>query len=96
MSVPTLAIEENAKPRLPRGVRLRHDQTRGEWTLLAPERVLKADPIAVEILQRCNGEKTLREIVDELAAAFTAERSRVEADVRTLLAQLATKRMIDL
>ncbi len=29
------------RPRLPRGVRLKHDEVRNEWLLLAPERVLK-------------------------------------------------------
>ena len=53
--------DEEAKPRLPKGVRLRHDEMRGEWLLLAPERVLKADAIAVEILKRCTGERSIRE-----------------------------------
>ena len=30
-----------ARPRLPRGVRLKHDDVRDEWLLLAPERVLE-------------------------------------------------------
>jgi coenzyme PQQ biosynthesis protein PqqD len=87
---------EDAKPRLPKGVRLRHDETRGEWLLLAPERVLKADPIAVEILKRCTGERTIRAIVDDLAETFTADRAQIDADVRALLADLAAKRVLDL
>ena len=88
--------DDNAKPRLPKGVRLRRDETRGEWLLLAPERVLKADPIAVEILKRCTGERTIRDIVDDLAATFMAERERIDQDVRALLADLARKRVLDL
>lgn len=89
-------ISGEARPRLPRGVHLKHDDTRGEWLLLAPERVLKTNPIAVEILKRCDGNATLSEIVDDLAAQFKAERARVETDVRTLLGELAAKRMVDL
>lgn len=85
-----------SRPRLPRGVRLKHDETRGEWLLLAPERVIKADAIAVAILQRCDGIATLDAIVDDLAMAFSADRARVEADVRALLENLAAKRMVDL
>jgi pyrroloquinoline quinone biosynthesis protein D len=85
-----------SKPRLPRGVRLKYDETRGEWLLLAPERVIKADPIAVEILKRCDGTTSFDAIVDDLAAQFSAERARVEADVRALLDELAAKRMVDL
>jgi pyrroloquinoline quinone biosynthesis protein D len=84
------------KPRLPRGVRLKYDETRGEWLLLAPERVIKADAIAVEILKRCDGTATLAVIVDDLAAQFSADRARVETDVRELLEELAAKRMVDL
>jgi pyrroloquinoline quinone biosynthesis protein D len=89
-------IDTQSKPRLLRGVHLKHDDTRDEWLLLAPERVLKTNAIAVEILKRCDGVATLSEIVDDLAAEFKAERSRVEADVRVLLGELAAKRMVDL
>ncbi|MBV8769356.1 MAG: pyrroloquinoline quinone biosynthesis peptide chaperone PqqD [Hyphomicrobiales bacterium] len=85
-----------SRPRLPRGVRLKHDDIRNEWLLLAPERVLKTNAIAVEILKRCTGEKSLDAIVDDLASTFTAERSRVDNDVRALLTELATKRLVDL
>ncbi|WP_036262546.1 pyrroloquinoline quinone biosynthesis peptide chaperone PqqD [Methylocapsa aurea] len=86
----------SSKPRLPRGVRLKHDETRGEWLLLAPERVVKTDAIAVAILQRCDGIATFEAIVDDLAATFSADRARVESDVRALLEELAAKRMVDL
>jgi pyrroloquinoline quinone biosynthesis protein D len=89
-------IDGAAKPRLPRGVRLKYDETRGEWLLLAPERVIKANPIAVEILKRCDGSATLDAIVDDLAAQFKAERARVEKDVHALLGELSAKRMVDL
>ncbi|HEY7382848.1 MAG TPA: pyrroloquinoline quinone biosynthesis peptide chaperone PqqD [Beijerinckiaceae bacterium] len=88
--------DDLAKPRLPKGVRLRHDEARGEWLLLAPERVLRADPVAVEILKRCDGERTIRAIVDDLAASFAAERALIERDVRALLGDLAAKRVLDL
>jgi len=84
------------KPRLMRGVRLKYDETRGEWLLLAPERVIKADAIAVEILKRCDGTATFAAIVDDLAAQFSAGRARIETDVRALLEELAAKRMVDL
>ncbi len=83
------------KPCLARGVRLKYDETRREWLLLAPERVIKADAIAVEILKRCDGTATFAAIVDDLAAQFSAGRARVETDVRALLEELAAKRMVD-
>jgi pyrroloquinoline quinone biosynthesis protein D len=85
----------DAKPRLPRGVRLQDSAAHGGHVLLAPERVFKADAIAVAVLQRCTGEATLGEIVDELAGAYNAPRERVLADVTTLLSGLAEKRMLE-
>jgi coenzyme PQQ biosynthesis protein PqqD len=83
-------------PRLPRGVRLKRDEMRGEWLLLAPERVVKVDAIAVAILERCDGAATIESIVDDLAATYAADRTRIDADVRALLNELAAKRMVDL
>jgi coenzyme PQQ biosynthesis protein PqqD len=89
-------LEDQSKPHLPRGVRLKRDETRNEWLLLAPERVVKTDAIAVEILKRCDGVATLSEIVDNLAATFKADRALIDKDVRAMLSELAAKRMVDL
>jgi pyrroloquinoline quinone biosynthesis protein D len=95
-AAPQTAIPADAKPRLPRGVRLTHNEAQGGWVLLAPERIFKADAIAVEILKRCAGEATFATIVDDLAATFNAPRKRIEADVANLLRSLADKRLLEL
>jgi pyrroloquinoline quinone biosynthesis protein D len=96
LSEPSPAIPADARPRLPRGVRLVHNEAQGGWVLLAPERVFKADAIAVEIVKRCTGEATFAAIVDDLAATFKAPRDRVDADVSALLRGLADKRLLEL
>lgn len=96
MNEPTPAIAPDACPRLPRGVRLVHNEAQGGWVLLAPERVFKADAIAAEVVKRCTGEVTFAAIVDDLAKAFSAPRERVLADVTTLLRGLADKRLLEL
>lgn len=90
------AISPEAKPRLPRGVRLVHNEAQGGWVLLAPERVFKADAIAVEIVKRCTGEATFEAIVDDLAKTFNAPRERIHTDVTALLRGLADKRLLEL
>src|SRR5881394_1694026 len=80
LSDPSTLIPAEARPRLPRGVRLVHNEAQGGWVLLAPERVFKADAIAVEIVKRCTGEASFGEIVDELAKTFNAPRDRIETD----------------
>jgi coenzyme PQQ biosynthesis protein PqqD len=91
----TLAVPDSAVPRLPRGVRLRRDETRGGWVLLAPERILQPDTVAVEILTRVDGRSSLAEIVDSLVAAFSAERERIDTDVRGFLGNLAEKGFVE-
>jgi pyrroloquinoline quinone biosynthesis protein D len=90
------SITPQSRPRLPRGVRLTHNEAQGGWVLLAPERVFKADAIAVEIVKRCTGEATFSEIVDDLAKTFNAPRERINADVTALLRGLADKRLLEL
>ncbi|QIG48401.1 pyrroloquinoline quinone biosynthesis peptide chaperone PqqD [Nordella sp. HKS 07] len=90
------SISGDVVPRLPRGVRLRYDDVRAQWMLLAPERILKPDGIALEILKRCDGKATLDTIIDDLARSFNAERGEIALDVREFLNGLAAKRMLDL
>jgi pyrroloquinoline quinone biosynthesis protein D len=89
-------IAADARPRLPHGVRLVHSEAQGGWVLLAPERVFKADAIAAEIVRRCTGESTLREIVEDLAQAYSAPRERVLADITVMLRTLADKKLLEL
>ncbi len=90
------AIPPDARPKLPRGVRLVHNEAQGGWVLLAPERVFKADAIAVEIINRCTGDATFAAIVDDLAQNFKAPRERIAADVTALLRGLADKKLLEL
>ncbi len=89
-------VTDNARPKLPRGVRLVHNEAQGGWMLLAPERVFKADAVAVAILERCTGEVTFAAIVDDLARTYNAPRERIQADVFALMSSLADKKLLEL
>jgi pyrroloquinoline quinone biosynthesis protein D len=82
------------RPRLAPGVRLHFDKTRDAWVLLGPERVIETEGPANDILSRCDGTRTVGQIVDELAALYTAEASEIAHDVEDMLAELAAKRMV--
>jgi pyrroloquinoline quinone biosynthesis protein D len=82
------------RPKLAPGVRLHFDTTRQAWVLLGPERVIETEGPASEILRRCDGNRTVREIIDELAVLYTADRAEIAGDVNDMLAELATKRMV--
>ena len=96
MNDATVAIAADVRPRLPPGVRLTHNEAQGGWVLLAPERVFKADPIAVEVVKRCTGEATFDAIVDDLAKTYAAPRDRIAIDVGALLRGLVDKRLMEL
>ena len=81
-------------PKLPRGVKLREDAERG-WLLLAPERVLTLDAIAIAVLGEVDGVRSFGEIVDRLAERYAAPRDQIAGDVKTFLTDLIEKRMMD-
>jgi pyrroloquinoline quinone biosynthesis protein D len=89
-------VHDEAVPALARGIKLRFDKARNAWVLLAPEKVLMPDEIAVEILKRCDGKARVTEIVDDLAVAFSADRDQVAGDVLTFLQDLADKGVVTL
>ncbi|MBJ7533669.1 pyrroloquinoline quinone biosynthesis peptide chaperone PqqD [Rhodomicrobium vannielii ATCC 17100] len=70
-----------ARPALPRHVRLRFDPVRGRHAVLAPERVYWPDDIAVDILKLCDGERTIAAMSATLATEYTAPVETIEADV---------------
>src|SRR5579863_2263767 len=86
-----IRVSEASRPKLPRHTRLKFDETRQVWVILAPERVLAPDEIAVEVLQLCDGVRSVADMVDQLAAKYTAERSAIASDVIAMLQDLADK-----
>ena len=84
-------IDEASAPSLPRHVKLRRDESRGQWVLLAPERVLVPDAIAVEILQRLDGQATVGAVANDLAEKYQSPRTEVLHDVIEMLQDLADK-----
>ncbi|WP_233025174.1 pyrroloquinoline quinone biosynthesis peptide chaperone PqqD [Rhodopseudomonas boonkerdii] len=86
-----MEVSEASKPILPRHARLKFDETRQVWVILAPERVLAPDEIAVEILQLCDGQRSVADIVDLLAAKYNAPRDDIGTDVIAMLQDLADK-----
>ena len=94
---PATPADRDAHPRMLQGVRLTHNAAQGGWILVAPERVFKADSVAVAILQRCDGTVSIGQIVDSLAEEFAgAPRERIDTDVRRLLTTLADKKLLEL
>ncbi|MCV0370989.1 MULTISPECIES: pyrroloquinoline quinone biosynthesis peptide chaperone PqqD [Filomicrobium] len=86
-----LVVTQDSRLRLPRHIKLRHDQGRGKWLILAPERVFEPDEISVEVLKLCDGERSVSEIAQKLAADYQAPVDVILTDVIAMLQDLADK-----
>jgi|TARA_B100001964_G_scaffold178582_1_gene196978 pyrroloquinoline quinone biosynthesis protein D len=84
-------IDEDSIPKLPVHVKLRFNEQRKQWVVLAPERLLVPDETSLEILQHCDGEVSVSGIVDVLAEKYDAPRETIGKDVIELLQGLADK-----
>ena len=84
-----MTVSLESVPKLARGVKFRLDETRRRWVLLVPERVLAPDDVAVEVLQLCDGERSVAAIADVLAEKYTAPPEHIGADIIEMLQELA-------
>jgi pyrroloquinoline quinone biosynthesis protein D len=81
-------------PRLGRGCRLAEDNLQG-WILLIPEGVLRLSGPGPHILQRCDGARTVGQIVADLESAFPgAEAGRIATETTAFLEKLRDRRIV--
>jgi pyrroloquinoline quinone biosynthesis protein D len=71
------------RPKLATGVRLHHDRVREQHVLLFPEGALVLNETAVEVLQLCDGERSLDDVAAVLSERY--EGADVRDDVSELL-----------
>jgi len=80
------------RPRLVTGARLRYDEVREEHLLLIPEGVVRLNPTAAEVLELCDGERSLDDIAGALSARYQG--ADVHDDVRELVDALARRGLV--
>jgi pyrroloquinoline quinone biosynthesis protein D len=80
------------RPRLATGARLRYDEVREEHLLLIPEGVVRLNPTAAEVLELCDGERSIDAIVGELSARYDG--ADVRDDVRGLVDAMAQRGLV--
>lgn len=85
-----------SRPFLPRHIKLRHDEGRGRWLILAPERVFNPDEVAVAVLKLCDGMRTVDAIAIQLAVVYAAPIEDIRTDIMALLQDLADKGVVTL
>jgi pyrroloquinoline quinone biosynthesis protein D len=80
------------RPRLATGARLRYDDVREEHLLLIPEGAVRLNPTAAQVLELCDGERSLEEIVDALSARY--EGADIRDDIVELVDAMAQKGLV--
>ena len=80
------------RPRLITGARLQYDDVRSEHVLLIPEGVVKLNPTAAEVLELCDGERSLDAIVGALSARYGG--ADVRDDVVELVDSMAQRGLV--
>ena len=87
--------DSKSRPRLAPGCRL-NEKRQLQRVLLMPERALRLNGPSLQIVERCDGNHTVGEIVAELQATYSkAEPAKVEQDILGYLALLQEQRALD-
>ena len=80
------------RPRLVDGARLQYDDVREEHLLLIPEGAVRLNETAAHVLELCDGERSLDEIVAALSARY--EGADLRDDVVELVDAMAQKGLV--
>ena len=80
------------RPRLATGARLRYDEVREEHLLLIPEGAVKLNATAADVLELCDGERSLDDIASTLSERYGG--ADVRSDVEELVDAMAQKGLV--
>ncbi|MEP6503926.1 MAG: pyrroloquinoline quinone biosynthesis peptide chaperone PqqD [Betaproteobacteria bacterium] len=78
-------IDPRSRPLVAPMYRLQFEPAQDAWVLLYPEGMVKLNMPAAEILRRCDGRRSVDDIVGELEQAF--DRGALAGDVHAFLHQ---------
>ncbi len=92
-TAPVQTAESADRPRLARHVRLRFDRARGRHVLLTPEAVTVLNGTGAAVLELCDGQRTVDEIVTVLRGRYA---SVDDDEVRRFVDRLAARRCLEL
>jgi pyrroloquinoline quinone biosynthesis protein D len=90
--------EETSQPRLATGCRwgAENKAAAEERVILFPEGAIKLQGTGRHILERCDGQRTFAQIIQELQAQFgDADPAKIRTDISQFLEQLRHKRIVD-
>ena len=88
------ALSDTARPAIAHGMRLQWEAAQDAHVLLYPEGMVKLNGSAGAIMSRCDGTRTVTDIVTDLERAYGA--TGLAADVQAFLTLALEKRWLEL
>ena len=80
------------RPRLVTGARLTYDEVREQHLVLLPEGAVRLNRTAAEVVELCDGERSLDDIVGALAARYDG--ANLGDDVRGLVGAMTQRGLL--
>jgi pyrroloquinoline quinone biosynthesis protein D len=87
-------VDPNSKPAIGYGFRLQWEPAQNAHVLLYPEGMVKLNGSAGEILKRCDGQRTVLQIVDDLEESFGAK--GLALDVTNFVSMAVARKWLEL
>jgi pyrroloquinoline quinone biosynthesis protein D len=88
-----MSLEDFSRPRLAAGCRWAGE---GENRMVVfPEGALRLQGTARAVLERCDGNRTFEQIVQELEVAYSSDSAKIRQDAIAFLERLQQKRLVD-
>jgi len=84
---------DSSQPRLAAGCRWGKDGE--DRVVLFPEGMIRLQGTGQTVLELCDGEHTLQEIVESLSKRYKTDTAKIRDDVATFLEALRQKRVVD-
>lgn len=89
----TSTVPRTGRPSLARFVKMRYDRARERQVLLGPETVVVLNPTGADILELCDGTRSVAGIVEELGRRYDRV---VDDEVMAFLSRLAARRWVEI
>jgi pyrroloquinoline quinone biosynthesis protein D len=87
------ALLDSSRPRF--AVGCRWGKQGEDRVVLLPEGMIRLQGTGQSVLELCDGEHTLQQIVETLSKTYSADTAKIREDVATFLEALQQKRIVD-
>ena len=88
------SIDPQSRPVLAQGARPQNDPKTGEPILVFPEGAMFLNAAASDIVSRCDGKRTVNDLIAQLASEYEVSEETVAGDVLDCLLELEHRKLV--